>query len=79
MKNKNITPVNENGKEHGYWEVYYSNGNLCSKGNYVDGNRHGYWEVYYSNGNLCYKGNYVDGKLHGYWEEWYNNQINYYI
>jgi len=25
---KDITPYNENGKRDGYWEVYYSNGNL---------------------------------------------------
>jgi antitoxin component YwqK of YwqJK toxin-antitoxin module len=79
MKNKNITPYNENGKAHGYWEYYWSNGNLSHKGNYVDGIRHGLWEVYYDNGNLWSKGNYVDGKKHGYWEEWYNNQIIYYI
>jgi antitoxin component YwqK of YwqJK toxin-antitoxin module len=82
MKNKDITPRNENGNRHGYWEYYYSNGKLAYKGTYVDGNRHGYWEVYHSNGNLWYKGNYVDGKQHGYWEYYYNgnlNQIIYYI
>ena len=52
MKNKDIKPYNENGKQHGYWEDYYPNGNLWSKGNYVDGKPHGYWEYYYYNGNL---------------------------
>jgi antitoxin component YwqK of YwqJK toxin-antitoxin module len=52
MKNKDITPRNENGIKHGYWEDYWDNGNLWYKGNYVDGNRHGYWEVYNYNGNL---------------------------
>jgi antitoxin component YwqK of YwqJK toxin-antitoxin module len=82
MKNKNITPYNENGEEHGYWEYYWSNGNLWYKGNYVDGKKHGYWEYYLVNGNLSSKGNYVDGKKHGYWEYYYNgelNQIIYYI
>jgi antitoxin component YwqK of YwqJK toxin-antitoxin module len=83
MKNKDITPYNENGNPHGYWERYYSNGNLGYKGNYVDGKQHGYWESYYYNGNLAYKGNYVDGNRHGYWESyWANgnlNQIIYYI
>ena len=73
MKNKNITPRNENCNPHGYWESYYENGNLWYKGNYVDGNRHGSWESYYSNGNLAFKGNYVDGKEHGYWEGYYSN------
>jgi antitoxin component YwqK of YwqJK toxin-antitoxin module len=52
MKNKNIKPINENGNRHGYWEYYYDNGNLCSKGNYVDGKEQGYWEKYHSNGKL---------------------------
>ena len=48
-KIKNITPYNENGKPHGYWEDYYDNGNLFYKGNYVDGKPHGYWEETYLN------------------------------
>ena len=82
-KSKNITPINEKGNSHGLWEVYWSNGQLMYKGNYVDGNRHGYWEVYWDNGQLCYKANFVDGKQNGYWE-WYcsNGQLKsktYYI
>ena len=68
-----INLYNVKGNRHGYWEIYYDNGNLSSKGNYVDGNEHGYWEYYYSNGNLFSKGNYVDGKLHGYWESYWDN------
>ena len=30
-----------NGKSIGYWEYYYSNGNLKYKGNYDNGNRIG--------------------------------------
>ena len=55
MKNKYITPRNENNQPHGYWERYYSNGQLMYKGNYVDGKPHGYWEEYYNNGKLNYK------------------------
>jgi antitoxin component YwqK of YwqJK toxin-antitoxin module len=58
MKNKNISSYNDQGEAHGYWEEYYSNGQLWYKGNYVNGNEHGYWESYYSNGQLYYKGNY---------------------
>jgi len=68
-----INLFNAKGKRHGYWEVYFNNGNLCSKGNYVNGKKHGYWESYYKNGNLIYKGNYVDGNKHGYWESYYDN------
>ena len=73
MKKENITPRNENGKQHGSWERYYDNGKLSYKGNYVDGKEHGYWEVYHSNGNLWSKGNYVDGIRHGYWEYYYSS------
>ena len=51
MNLKNITPINENNQPHGYWEHYFSNGQLYYKGNYVNGNRHGYWEYNY-NGEL---------------------------
>ena len=68
-----INLYNDKGKEHGYWEVYWSNGQLYSKGNYVNGNRHGYWEDYYDNGQLSSKGNYLNGEQHGYWEDYYPN------
>jgi antitoxin component YwqK of YwqJK toxin-antitoxin module len=55
-----------NGKEHGYWEDYFSNGQLMFKGNYVNGKRHGYWEDYFSNGQLGYKGYYDMGKRVSY-------------
>jgi antitoxin component YwqK of YwqJK toxin-antitoxin module len=51
----NINQYNDNGKKHGYWEVYHSNGNLIYKGNYINGKRIGYWEDYYSNGCLSHK------------------------
>ena len=59
MKPKNITPRNEKGQKHGHWEYYYSNGQLCYKGNYVNGKEHGYWEHYYGNGQLSYKLYYI--------------------
>jgi antitoxin component YwqK of YwqJK toxin-antitoxin module len=68
-----INLFDENGKRHGYWEYYYSNGQLWYKGNFVNGKQHGYWESYYSSGQLYYKGNYVNGKEHGYWESYYYN------
>jgi len=68
-----INLYNEKGEEHGYWENYYSNGQLDYKGNYVNGKKHGYWENYWSDGQLWHKGNYVNGKKHGYWESYYSN------
>ena len=68
-----INLYNDKGEPHGYWEGYYTNGQLSYKGNYVNGKQHGYWESYYDNGQLDYKGNYVNGNRHGYWEEYWSN------
>jgi antitoxin component YwqK of YwqJK toxin-antitoxin module len=54
-----IKPLNENNQPHGYWEYYYYNGQLRSKGNYVNGKAHGYWEWYRYNGQLRYKTYYI--------------------
>ena len=43
---------NFKGLRDGYWEVYYSNGKIYCKGNYINGARDGYWEVYFYNGKL---------------------------
>jgi hypothetical protein len=42
MKNKDITPYNENGKRHGYWEQYWSDGQLFYKGFFDMGKRVSY-------------------------------------
>ena len=68
-----INLYNEKGERHGYWEDYYTDGQLSSKGNYVNGKEHGYWEYYWNNGQLMFKVNYVNGKRHGYWESYYDN------
>ena len=43
---------NKEGKQEGYWEYYYDNGKLESKGKYINGKKEGYWEWYHSNGEL---------------------------
>jgi antitoxin component YwqK of YwqJK toxin-antitoxin module len=65
---------NKDGDLDGYWESYYANGKLSSKGNYINGQKHGSCEWYWSNGNLMYKITYLNGKAHGYSEyHWPNN------
>ncbi|CAB4142315.1 MORN variant [uncultured Caudovirales phage] len=54
-----MRPYNEQGKKHGYWERYWSNGNLWEKGHYLNGEKHGYWESYHSNGELRKKEYYA--------------------
>ncbi len=65
--------LNSEGSAVGYWEFYYSNGNLNSKGNYINGKAYGYWEYYYIIGKLAYKGNYVNGEKDGYWEKYHSD------
>ena len=62
--NTNIKFVGEfddNNQRTGYWEEYWSNGKLYSKGHYFNGIQDGYWEEYYRNGNIKYKGNFKNG------------------
>ena len=54
-----INLYNDKGEPHGYWEDYHYNGQLCSKGNYVNGQAHGYWEYYLPNGELKSKTYYI--------------------
>ena len=54
-----MNELNEAGNKIGYWEEYWFNGNLLSKGNYTDGERVGYWEWYNLNGELKLKKYYI--------------------
>jgi len=54
---KRINQYDYEGRKQGYWEHYYSNGKLFSKGSYKDGKKDGYWECYYKNGQLWRKTN----------------------
>ena len=61
MDVKQINQFNSQGNREGYWEEYYDNGQLSSKGHYVNGRREGFWEDYYDNGQLAHKGHFVNG------------------
>jgi antitoxin component YwqK of YwqJK toxin-antitoxin module len=52
----------KDGKLHGKWVMYYENGQLWIKENYVNGERHGESVQYHENGQLKSKENYVNGK-----------------
>jgi len=54
-----------NGEQHGYWNRYYNNGQLCSEGYYVNGERDGVFLTFYRTGGLMYEVSYVNGKVHG--------------
>ena len=63
----------ETGKKEGIWEDYYDDGQIYSKGSYVNDIKDGYWEYYWSNGSLCHKGNYKNDVKEGYWENYWIN------
>ena len=54
-----MNKYNEQGKEHGLSEVYYSNGNLMYKENFVNGKLHGLRELYYPDNKLYLKQYYI--------------------
>lgn len=44
--NKNLTPYNNKGQQHGYWDVYWGGGILSYKCYYKNGRLIGYAEEY---------------------------------
>ena len=42
-----INQYTRDGKKDGYWEEYWENGKLESKGSYKDGKEDGVWEHYW--------------------------------
>ncbi|MDB9805607.1 hypothetical protein OAC12_05655, partial [Porticoccaceae bacterium] len=55
----NYHPKSDGGKKHGLHEIFYENGQIKKKENYIDGERDGLFESYQRNGQLdseiCYK------------------------
>jgi len=47
-----MNQYNKQGKRHGLYEWYHSNGKLRYKAKYVNGKAHGLCEWYYSNGDI---------------------------
>lgn len=74
MKTNMINQRDKEGWRHGPWAVYYNNGQLLSKGEYIHRRAQGLWEYYWSNGNLWQKGEHKQGKNVGLWhKESYND------
>ncbi len=46
--------TDRSGRKQGYWEYYYDNGVLYSKGSYKDGYKVGMWDFYKEDGSLDY-------------------------
>lgn len=66
--------IDEDEKRQGYWEEYYEDGKLKSKGNYIDGLRVDDWEYYFFDGKIKQKGKYLKGERPtGKWVWFYDN------
>ena len=63
MRSLGKNRIDKNGLKQGYWEYYYENGNIMSKGSFKDDKPEGMWEDYYINGNLECKGSYKDNEM----------------
>ncbi len=72
----NLQPYNDKGQAHGLWEMYFSNGQLDYKGEYINGLRHGLNESYCKDGSIWYKGTLDMGKRIGLWN--YNGRKVFY-
>jgi antitoxin component YwqK of YwqJK toxin-antitoxin module len=70
LKNNSI---NNEVDKNGIWEEYYSNGNLESKGVYIDGKEDGLWQEYYENSQLKRKTIYKNGVEDGLWLQYHSN------
>jgi hypothetical protein len=68
-----INQYDHEGRKQGYWEEYYDNGILESKGSYKNDIRDGIWEYYRGDGQLESKGSYKNDKKDRIWEYYYDN------
>jgi len=56
---KDIRPTNDKRQPHGYWEVYFIDGDLCYKRFYQNGKPLEYGENYWYNGKISKKRYYL--------------------
>ena len=73
-----MNAYNDKGLKEGPWTEHYSNGNLMSRVNYVNGKLHGLQEGYYSTGKLSWRVNFVHGNEHGLFE-YYDEDDKFYL
>jgi antitoxin component YwqK of YwqJK toxin-antitoxin module len=58
------------GRSHGLWEGYRSDGTLWWRRHYHHGKLHGVWEWYYSNGTLEWRTHWHHGEQKGLATGW---------
>ena len=57
----------------GEYKIWFDNGLLCKRYNYVNGKKEGLYESFYDNGQILDRCNYINGKKEGLHEIWNNN------
>jgi len=62
------------GKEHGYWEMWWENGNTVANGYFKNGIADSMWNYFNEEGVHYRTGKFVNGLKHGTWIDYYPNK-----
>ena len=60
----------KNGKPHGEWKIYHSNGEMNIYRKFNNGLKVGHWSSFHENGQQWSDENYVKGKRCGIFKKW---------
>jgi antitoxin component YwqK of YwqJK toxin-antitoxin module len=63
-----INQTDPEGRSHGVWEDYYTDGTLWWRTHYRHGKEHGVREGYCKDGTLVLREQHLHGKRHGAWQ-----------
>ena len=69
----------KDGKRHGFYKDWHSNGNPFIETNYKNGKRHGVYKCWDSDGNSQEETNYKNGELDGFYKSWWSINGNPHI
>jgi uncharacterized protein len=65
--------LSQEGEKDSLWTFYFPDGNIRSKGAFINGKRDGSWQFFFENGNIEQSGEYQLGKPEGEWIWYYPN------
>ena len=65
--------VDSAGRKQGEWKSFYPDGEIKSKGVYMDDKKSGAWTFFYNNGKTEQSGKYVNGLPDGPWKWYYED------
>jgi antitoxin component YwqK of YwqJK toxin-antitoxin module len=67
---KRVNQKDEQGRHHGVWERYRTDGTLHGRVHYHHGREHGVWEHYFIDGTPRWRRHYHHGMLKGLAKWW---------